>query len=295
MSRVLVSLRWSRRVVLTSRISRLTDYSYLGQQRAHKGQRLTTLIARVFFLFFSATQMWDTKLESEIASPFRPPSARLVHAESPAVPLATNDHLQHESQHDFQHDLQHESHDFQHESQHDFQHESLHESRLALRHELQHDLQQMLGEVSEKGCRCRSSKCIKMYCDCFAANRYCTAACVCSGCENVTTNEASLKRTRASIQRRNPNAFQNKVERRHGTRRHAQGCRCTRSMCLKRYCECFKAGIQCTSACSCHDCRNGRESFSELPQLGIGVQEQSANDGLADLLAIDPSLHGFLE
>ena len=134
-------------------------------------------------------------------------------------------------------------------------------------------------------CSCRSSKCSKMYCECFANNRHCTDKCGCNDCENCEENEPSLKRTREGIIRRNPQAFMNKVRTTHGTRRHAQGCRCTKSKCLKRYCECFREGMQCSNDCRCTNCHNGRESFSELPELGI---PRPASDELAlDVLGVD--------
>jgi hypothetical protein len=38
---------------------------------------------------------------------------------------------------------------------------------------------------------------------------------------------------------------------------HKRGCRCKRSKCLKKYCECFHAGARCNpDICQCDDCRN---------------------------------------
>ena len=50
-----------------------------------------------------------------------------------------------------------------------------------------------------------------------------------------------------------------------------RGCRCRRSKCQKKYCECFSAGLDCTNNCVCVDCANGNTLSS--PTNGRTAQE----------------------
>tara|TARA_B100001741_G_scaffold210714_1_gene174350 strand:- start:10764 stop:11309 length:546 start_codon:yes stop_codon:yes gene_type:complete len=120
-------------------------------------------------------------------------------------------------------------------------------------------------------CKCKSSKCLKLYCDCFASGSLCGVDCNCENCQNTASNTAGVQKARDIILKRNPVAFDKKIV--HGNM-HSRGCKCKSSKCMKRYCECFQAGVQCTSQCSCIDCQNGGDGVFKVANSNHDAFEQ---------------------
>ena len=53
---------------------------------------------------------------------------------------------------------------------------------------------QMPPDASKrKQCNCRNSRCLKLYCECFASGQYCFG-CNCQGCHNNPENDDKRKR-----------------------------------------------------------------------------------------------------
>ena len=102
-----------------------------------------------------------------------------------------------------------------------------------------------------KPCNCRNSRCLKLYCDCFAAGRWCKG-CNCVDCHNDLAHAKERDEAIRATLEKNPKAFRAKVK----DTAHASGCHCKKSKCLKKYCECFEAGIHCGAKCKCADCEN---------------------------------------
>eukprot|EP01067_Filipodium_phascolosomae_P007362 Filipodium_phascolosomae@DN5870_c0_g1_i1.p1 len=60
-----------------------------------------------------------------------------------------------------------------------------------------------------------------------------------------------------------------------GTASHTRGCRCAKSLCQKKYCECRLAGIPCTEACKCSNCTNTIKAIEE--ELPLTKTEESTS------------------
>ncbi|MBA0766712.1 hypothetical protein Gotri_015730 [Gossypium trilobum] len=130
-----------------------------------------------------------------------------------------------------------------------------------------------------KHCNCRRSRCLKLYCECFAAGIYCEDCCACENCLNKPDYEDIVLDIRHQIElqimRQGDENLMNTP-----SARHKRGCKCKRSKCLKKYCECYRAKVGCSDGCHCEDCDNSFGKKSESMFQRVEKQQNQSHEML---------------
>ncbi|CAK81633.1 unnamed protein product (macronuclear) [Paramecium tetraurelia] len=151
--------------------------------------------------------------------------------------------------------------------------------------ELQSKVNQLVQfqKVSPFQCNCKKSKCLKLYCECFANNWVCSQSCNCTECKNRIDNPNERSKAIEEALLRNPEAFSTILtnngqqpqiipepkSQKEQSKETKKGCNCKKSECKKKYCECYSINQKCTDLCKCENCLNKEE-----PQEQIQPQKQ---------------------
>ena len=114
-------------------------------------------------------------------------------------------------------------------------------------------------KLSRSRCNCNKTKCLKLYCECFAAGRVCSPKCRCLNCHNREDLQELRQLIIKDTVEKNPLAFTSKfkkIDEKNINKLHSRGCNCQKTGCVKNYCECFRANIGCSPLCNCKECKN---------------------------------------
>ncbi|KAL7534816.1 hypothetical protein ACHAXR_008392 [Thalassiosira sp. AJA248-18] len=130
-------------------------------------------------------------------------------------------------------------------------------------------------------CKCVKSKCLKLYCECYSQGITCNEDCVCIDCKNTkeqagggkseeNDNDNMVDTTATTTGSETMAVDKSSHEPRRGSDRSSDllkskknGCACKNSKCLKKYCVCFNAGVECgVGRCKCINCKNPNGAIS---------------------------------
>ncbi|KAF0716928.1 hypothetical protein AaE_010970 [Aphanomyces astaci] len=147
------------------------------------------------------------------------------------------------------------------------------------------------SQPSSTCCGCKTG-CLKLYCRCFLMRGFCTRQCTCVSCLNTKTSTQRLPAITMHL-KNNVHAFRasslatpvvangmshdgnnaatatgsNFVPLVPNDHANAIACRCKKSKCSKKYCDCFQAGIACGPRCQCRDCCNHSPKETNTKQI----------------------------
>ncbi|CAD8143027.1 unnamed protein product [Paramecium octaurelia] len=120
------------------------------------------------------------------------------------------------------------------------------------------DQQQSQNVPKSLRCKCNKSMCLKQYCDCFANGNMCTNQCQCQGCHNSEEYMEEREEAISKLKIQNT-SFEKEAP-------IGISCKCKKSKCTKKYCDCYQNKQKCNDNCQCNNCENQLEKPEYIEQ-----------------------------
>ena len=131
----------------------------------------------------------------------------------------------------------------------------------------------LVPQQQDTCCNCRTSQCLKLYCECFKSLGLCGPRCRCTVCQNdcesgparrkALERILSSKYGKARFHSIHPqvNASECPVDSHTANsvsilKIEGSGCHCRKSNCVNKYCGCHSQGQKCGVSCNCQACYN---------------------------------------
>ena len=128
-------------------------------------------------------------------------------------------------------------------------------------------------------CTCTRTQCQKKYCACFSARNYCQG-CDCKGCLNVpkASNSINIREDDKIYNSQKEKEISVQANLIQENKPQAIVCNCTKSKCMKKYCECYKMNIVCGNLCRCVDCGNKNNNNNKNIYNNINLSNNNRNN-----------------
>lgn len=131
-----------------------------------------------------------------------------------------------------------------------------------------------------RGCTCKTTNCLRLFCKCFKTLGHCDSACRCQDCLNRDSYEEVRSFVIEKTKAIKKGGFLSKPQLLHKIGDqiiNRKGCKCLKN-CSNKYCQCVKLGAICSSICRCSNCFNSPVELDPRAVKDLYLQPKRRKD-----------------